>query len=65
MPHTFTFQAETAAGVTFICSACAQPVEFVKPVAGNPNPIWDGAQWQPPMDPDQWTGPCPVNDAGA
>ena len=56
--HALQFESETDAHVRFVCSVCAEPIEFVKPSGGSPNPVLVDGVWEPPGNPDQWMGPC-------
>lgn len=57
--HNLSQTIETDLGVTFECSTCGAVCEFVKPVAGYPNPVKNElGVWIPPADPEQWMGVC-------
>lgn len=51
-------ESDTEHGVTFRCTKCNAPIEFVHPAFGEPNPVQTDSGWVPPENPEQWMGPC-------
>lgn len=58
MAHNLVVESDAEHGVTFRCTKCNAPIEFVHPAFGEPNPVQTDTGWVPPENPEQWMGPC-------
>jgi hypothetical protein len=61
--HVLVYDREEGDNAVFKCTKCDKEIGFNKTGVGEPCADDNGdGTWSHPEDPEQWMGPCPVED---